>query len=122
MPRKKKLSELKQIHGKLEVESQQNPSQYTPTMLSQIWGDEGLNKYKTLNADVYASQLTEMNSSDLRRHAVDLGIVPIENRERLTKRLISEFYKHVASYQKPGAVITQNKPTKEILDILAEAK
>ena len=50
MPRRKKteknkLEELNQTHAKNETNN--------PTTLDQVWGDEGLGKYKTLNRDKY---------------------------------------------------------------------
>ena len=40
-----------------------------------------------------------MNKSDLQNHAAKLGLVPIDSRELLVKRLVAEFKKHVTKYQ-----------------------
>lgn len=99
MPRRKntkknKVEELSQTHAKEEINK--------PTSLDQIWGDEGLAKYKTLNRDKYKTYLDELNKSDMQRHASQVGIVPIDSREMLVGRLMKEFDKHVASYNMPS--------------------
>ena len=45
MARKKQISELSQTHGKVE--------DFKPTTLDQIWGDDGLSKYQTLDEVQY---------------------------------------------------------------------
>jgi hypothetical protein len=112
---RKKLNELAQIHGKQE-------NDFVPTTLEQLWGYDGLDKYKTLDKEVYSSQLAEMNTADLRTEAVRIGVVPISNRERLLKRLLSEFSKHVASFQRPNSPAPDKKPSKAVLKIMAEVK
>jgi hypothetical protein len=115
---KKKISQLKQIDGKLE------PKKINASTLEQIWGeDSGLAKYKTLDVEEYKVQLNEMNAADIRIHASKLGFMPIENTERLKGKLITEFIKHVSSYNKPSPSGSNGKKiSKEVLNILAEAK
>jgi hypothetical protein len=98
MPRKKraskkKVTELNQTHGMQET--------VEPTTLEQVWGDDGLGKYKTLDLESYESDINGMNKSDLQAHAQRLGLLPIDNRVELQARLVREFKKHVSSYQKP---------------------
>jgi hypothetical protein len=95
MPRKskKKLEELTQTDGKQE--------KFIPTTLSQIWGDTGLNKYATLDENIYLKQIKGMNLSDLRQHSLKIGIVPAMSRERIEKQLIVKFKQHVSNYRKP---------------------
>lgn len=112
---KDKLSELNQVHGKNEYDTQK-------VTLDQIWGDSGNGKYKTLDVNVYTEQLSEMNKSDLQSHATTVGIIPIDNRELLTKRLIAEFQKHVSSYNMPKNNINPIKLTKEAKKILSEGR
>jgi len=90
---KLKLDEIHQAHGKDE-------SKETVQSLDQLWGDDGLNKYKTLDVSEYTQQLAEMNKTDLQNHAAKLGLVPIDSRELLVKRLIGEFKKHTTKYEK----------------------
>ncbi len=116
MTKKRKLNELEQVHGKIE-------EKFEITTLDQLWGDDGLMKYKTMDKNEYEAQLREMNTSDLRAHAIKIGIVPIADRERLTKRLLLEFSKHVNAYRRP--IVKPSNPKKvpkEIMDFLAEAK
>jgi hypothetical protein len=114
MPRKKKLDELTQAHGKQEV--------FEPQTLDQIWGDTGLSKYKTFDEQVYASGLAEMNRADLQAHAVTVGLIPIDNRDILTQRLVREFKKHVSSYQKVPVRQATGKVSNEIINILSEGR
>jgi hypothetical protein len=43
--------------------------------------------------------LNEYNKSDLQAHAVKIGLVPIDNRENLIKRLKQEFLKHISQFK-----------------------
>jgi hypothetical protein len=90
--KKLKLNDLHQAHGKDENKD-------SVQSLDQIWGDDGLSKYKTLDVIEYTQNLAEMNKSDLQNHAAKLGLVPIDSREILVKRLVAEFKKHVTKYQ-----------------------
>ena len=101
MPRKKtttakktkKVEDMSQAHGKVEKPLY--------TTLEQIWGDTGISEYKTLDESVYSQQLDAMNKSDLQNHASKRGLIPVDDRGLLTKRLINEFRKHVNQYQMP---------------------
>lgn len=111
---KRKITELKQTHGKVEGSK--------PTTLDQIWGDTGLSKYKTLVETEYLERLNEMSRTDLQTHATSLGIIPVENREILTGRLVKEFRKHVSAYTAPNNQIASAKVSQKALDILKEGK
>jgi len=89
-----KIENLSQAHGQEE--------KFEPTTLSQIWGDDGVSKYKTLDETEYATQLAEMSRTDLHAHASQIGLIPVENVEQLKKRLVAEFKRHVAQYRKPS--------------------
>ncbi len=121
MPRKskKKLEELTQTDGKQET--------FQPTTLSQIWGDTGTDKYKTLNVEDYIKQLKEMNLSDLRRHSLKIGIVPAMSRERIEKQLIIKFRQHINLYRKPANTSIHpkdisNEKLKKALDVMSGVK
>jgi hypothetical protein len=117
---KKTLKDLKQIDGKSE-----KPKKITAHTLEQIWGeDSGLVKYKTFDLDEYKTQLNEMTAADMREHASKLGVMPIDNIERLKNRLVTEFIKHVSSFNRPEpiGVAASKNVSKKVLDILAEAK
>ena len=124
MPRaKKKIKSLKQTDGKLRKEDQSGKP--TPSTLAQLWGDEtGLNKYGTVDLDEYKGALKEMNVASLRTHAIEVAhVVPGANRERLEKRLIAEFQKHVQSFLPvEDTRPTEKKPSKALLKIMEEVK
>ena len=105
----KKLQSLSQTHGKEETD-------FKPTTLNQIWGDDGVSKYGTLDEKEYKQEINEMHFSDLRTHAANIGLVPIDDRELLTKRVVSEFRRHVNEYRIP------NDHQENIEDVNEEAK
>jgi len=114
MPKKTKLKTLKQIDGKSE-------EKVIPSTLDQIWGDTGLSRYHTLNEKEYTTYLSELNKSDLQTHATKIGLLPIDNRELLTSRLLREFKKYVDSFKRPVPMKTK-VVSKEALQILAEGR
>lgn len=115
MSKKTKLEKMTQVDGKIET--------FRPTTLDQIWGDSGLMKYGTMDPDIYEGQLKGMNKSDLQTHATKVGLVPVDDRERLTKRLIHEFKLYVAAYKHPATASTSPKPlSPEIAKILSEGR
>ena len=79
----KKVEEMSQTHGKEEKP--------LSTTLEQIWGDTGITKYGTFDENEYAEELKNMTKSDIQAHANKLGLVPIDNRTELVKRLMKEF-------------------------------
>jgi hypothetical protein len=107
------INELSQTHGKVE--------EYQARTLDQIWGDTGMSKYKTLEEDKYMNYLSDMNKSDLQTHASKLGLIPVDDRETLTKRLIKEFRKHVSNYRVPKKEINTTSNQKA-LRILSEGR
>ena len=115
---KAKSKEMIQTHAMEEKES------YAKTSLDQIWGDTGNSKYGTLNEDTYATQIKGMNKTDLHAHAVKVGILPVDNRQLLTSRLLREFKKHVLAYKKPKSSGSkeQKEPSDVAKSILAEGR
>ena len=87
------MKSLSQTHGKKET--------FEPSTLDQVWGDKGDGKYETDNDVHYESSIRQMNLTDLQMHATQVGLIPVQNREVLTKRLVKEFQKHWNSYRKP---------------------
>jgi hypothetical protein len=64
-----------------------------------------------------------MNKSDLQTHATQVGIIPVDNRDMLTQRLIREFRNHVNSFRAPLESRQSNKTvSKEVRKILAEGR
>jgi hypothetical protein len=118
MPRKtnkKKIKVISETHGKVEDGK--------PTTLDQIWGDTGLWKYNTMNLSEYKKYLNDMNKTDLQAHAKKIGLIPIDDRITLNRRLLSEFKKHVSSYS--SLAQTKNEPeqiSEEVKKILSEGR
>ena len=112
--KKKSVKNLSQTHGKEE--------KFEPTTLDQIWGDTGMSKYKTLDQEVYHKHLKSLNKTDLQRHAAEVGIIPIDNKENLQKRLLGEFVKHTASYRIPRVKPPMKPLSQKAKDILAEGR
>jgi hypothetical protein len=111
MPKKSKLDTLNQAHGKIEK----------PVTLDQVWGNDGRSKYGTLDLDEYTNYLNDLNKSDLQSHAIKIGLVPVDNRESLVKRLKAEFTKFSSQFkQKPSP--KNNNVSKKAKDILAEGR
>ena len=43
-----------------------------------------MGKYKTLDKEAYAAELDSYNTAELRSHAINIGLIPIVNINRLT--------------------------------------
>jgi hypothetical protein len=112
MSKKNKLDSLIQTHAQVE----------SPRTLDQVWGDTGESKYKTLDLTEYQKYLKELTKSDLQAHAIKVGLIPIDNRETLSKRLEKEFNKHVSLYRPAPKTKNDIKLTKTTKDILAEGR
>ena len=112
----KKVEEMSQTHGKEE-----RPLYST---LEQIWGDTGLSRYGTFDEDNYLKELEDMTKADIQAHR--LGLVPIDNRRELVKRLLKEFVYHKSRYSTIPADIQINNITSnlsaEVRKILSEGK
>ena len=104
----KNLENLSQTHGKVE--------EFRPTTLDQIWGDQGTWKYNTMDEMEYRGVIEGMPKSDLVAHATKIGLIPIDDRNMLVQRLITEFRRHVTAYRSPAV------DSKESGEISEEAK
>jgi len=107
-----KLDNIHQTHGKVEK----------PISLDQVWGDDGQRKYGTLDQGDYDQYLKECSKSDLQAHAVKIGLVPVDNRETLVKRLKQEFVKYVSQFKARPSINNAKKLSKEVKNILAEGR
>ena len=64
-----------------------------------------------------------MNMSDLQAHASRVGIVPVDNRNMLSDRLLREFSRHASTYSKPVEASAEHQEIPEkIKQILAEGR
>lgn len=124
MPRKKakkkKLVELNQTDGMAKPTPEKK---FEPSTLDQVFGDEGISRYKTLDDEVYQQVLDNMSKADLKNEAIRIGLLPIDNVQQLRTRLIREFRGHVSSYRRP--ILKNTDPveiTDEVRKILEEGK
>jgi len=106
----RKTSDLSQTHGKVEDSEEEK---FAPTTLDQIWGDRGDGKYGTLDEDEYKAELDDMSLTDMHAHAAEVGIIPIDSRDMLEKRLVKEFNRHTNAYRKPAEGVAGNPLTRE---------
>ena len=114
MPRKtnkKKMKTISETHGKVD--------EGKPTTLDQIWGDTGLWRYNTMDLSEYKKYLKNLNKTDLQAHAKKVGLIPVDERSILNKRLLAEFKRHVSSYsslnKSKGEVESVSNEVKKIL-------
>lgn len=113
MPKKKtKLDSLNQTHGKVE----------RPITLDQVWGDSGRSRYGTLDINKYEEYLANLNKSDIQAHAVKVGLVPVDDRDSLTRRLKQEFIKYASQFQARPNLTNSKDISKKSKDILSEGR
>jgi hypothetical protein len=112
--KKGKLDSMSQVHGKTE--------EAAPSTLNQVWGDDGVWKYKTMDVEKYKQQLDEYNLTDLQRHASKIGIIPVESRARLQDSLMREFKKHISAYNIPNDPPQTENISEEAMKILKEGR
>jgi hypothetical protein len=93
----KKVKDMMQTHAKEE--------KFEPSTLDQVWGENVNTKYGTIDEAQYLNKLHNMNTTDLQSHAHMHGLIPIQDRVRLVKVLVSEFRKYVSGFQKPAAPV-----------------
>ena len=79
-------------------------------------------KYKTSNLEDYLTYLSDLNKSDLQDHAKKIGLIPIDNRETLTKRLEAEFRKYMSMFKLPKNLDNSVSLDKKSKDVLSEGK
>jgi len=113
--RETNLNNLSQTHGKTE--------EFTPTTLDQVWGDTGTWKYSTMDETDYRGFIESLPKSDLLAHAQKIGLIPIDDRTQLMKRLVTEFRRHVSTYRLQAGNNPNPKPlSKEAEKILKEGR
>ena len=108
------IDKMSQAHGKED--------KFIPTTLDQVWGDDGLWKYDTSDERIYEDRLKSMTRIDIQTHATKIGLIPVDNRDTLEKRLMREFKRHVASYKRPTSTDTSVRLSKEARQILEEGR
>lgn len=90
MAKKNKMQDLDQVDGKLAGGS-------SFKTLDALIGENLYNPYRCSEESEYEVYLSELNSTDLHRHAEKVGLVPSVERRVLKDRLMREFRKFIAS-------------------------
>ena len=129
MPKKKTAKKAEGSQKKVtltdmeQTDGMDQSQKYEKTSLDQVWGDNGVSEYRTLDAEVYAKTLDNMSKSDLKQEAIRVGLLPIDNVDQLMGRLMRQFNSHVSSYKAPKS-IASNKVnlSDEAIRILGEGK
>ncbi len=103
---------------------QSNGAAESPKSVYDIIGYKA-HSYNTMDVEVYKKQLLAMNFADLQEHALDNGIVPHDNVERLTNVLVTEFLKKTglfaaATHKQATPMTAKDKKTAE--DILSRGR
>lgn len=102
MPRKKINSENSiQENAKIE-------NDFKPTNLDQMLGVNGFTKYGTMDKDEYRESLDRMNRQELYAHASAKGVIPVTDRTRLVKSLVSIFEDYRGKF-KPSRSVTRTE-------------
>lgn len=110
---KKARTKSTKTEKKLPMETNgKKASERVYTRLDQIWGNDGLSKYKTLDINEYERKLDGMSKVDLWEHAVSVQESVIDNKEILKKKLIKRFRQHVSQYRIIEANSTNGKVKK----------
>lgn len=81
--------------------------------------------YDTTDSKEYEKALLSMNLADLQDHAIQLNIVPVDDRDRLQDKLVSAFLTAMGTYKAAqskdnGDAVEGDK--KAALDILSRAR
>jgi hypothetical protein len=121
-PKKKlDLNTAMQVDGK--VRKGEDEGKFVPTTLDQIWGQTKDIKYEGKSEEEYAEYLNELNTAELRTHAIQVAtIIPSTNVDRLKKRLVIEYQKYTNSLRGTRAPKPDKMPSKEVLKIMSEVK
>ena len=114
----KKMESMSQTDGMARDEEK-----FEASTLDQVFGDDGVSKYKTLNEVVYQQVLDNMSKADLKGEATRVGLLPIDNINQLRIRLMREFRGHVSSYRRPKVDLqNQNRLSDASRKILEEGR
>lgn len=123
-PRKKKISEMEQLDGKLYTDPNEVAATHKPRTLDEIMGIEPTSKYKITNTEEYETYLRDLNSTDLARECEKVGIVYHNDMVRTRKVLASEharYFNTKAGGQSRSSIdVSKLDPT--VAKILAEGR
>lgn len=89
MAKKNKLNELDQVDGKI--------AGGTSRSLDALIGEGSCSPYISKTEKDYEQYISELNATDLDRHAQKVGLAPTFERRVLKERLLREYRKFLAS-------------------------
>lgn len=97
-------------------------NKFQPTTLDELWGTSD-GKYTQSSLAEYEEELNQMNSADIRAHAVKIGFMPHSDVNRLKKKLVAEYEKYANSFKERPKINNNSKiPSKEAVKIMSEVK
>jgi len=107
--RKKKLSEMDQLDGKLRTveELKLQCATKKPRTLDEIMGIKVTSKYKHKTVDEYTDYLGSLNGTDLQTHAQNIGIRPSQEVAHLKRSLIAEYTRYSNHNTTHGAAVNE---------------
>lgn len=104
-PRKARVSDTEETTASVKFDLREHSQAHGATRAATTSAHQYLTGYDTADANVYIAKLERMESTELYDHAVAVGEVPIDDRNRLVDRL------HVRFLQTQAAAIPrQNIP------------
>lgn len=111
-------AKLKKATGKVQSTPVANNPVETKkyTNIYQMLGDNGVQKYGTLDPVVYRNKLESFNESDLTEEAEKYGYKHIHTREITINYLMGEFYNHTHTFSDSFGKITPNVSNSNIKD------
>jgi hypothetical protein len=104
------------------MESTGKEETFEPTNLDQIMGYNQLSRYNTAEASSYEESLKEMNRTDLEEEARRVGVVILEDTQRLRLSLAKEFTVFFDAIRKPRHISKPIKISKDVEKILKEGR
>lgn len=110
----KDIAKLKQADGKIY-------NKYNVKSIDELLGETN-RKYLTKDVKEYESWLRARNTSDLQKHAIEVQVLPKEDRELLIRTLIKQFHVNHSAESNTVSRIDQKPVSQEVLDILAEGR
>lgn len=126
MARKSKLKGYKATDGALAPEDikQEEVQKKKPRNLAEILGAD-IDQDNTPDYKNYCDLINSMNLADLYEHSIKVGLMPVDNRNKLIDRLQKQWLKDHARYKdvqiKEDVKMTREKE-KELKDILSRAR
>lgn len=116
------ISHMENKKPMIETHGQEEAPKQQPTLLEQVWGYDGLERYGTGDEETYNKRLEDMNRPELEAHARMMGVVIVESSLRLKEKLLNEFRAYSASLHKPTLPSRTIPPSEAALKVMAEGR